>query len=37
MSKQGRDLARTQRAAAIRAAQARKERNRRVGLVGGGV
>jgi protein-disulfide isomerase len=35
MSKQSRDQSRTQRAAAIRAAQARKERNRRVGLVVG--
>jgi flagellar basal body-associated protein FliL len=35
MSKQGRDLARTERAAAIRAAQARQERNRRIALIGG--
>jgi protein-disulfide isomerase len=35
MSKQNRDQSRTERAAAIRAAQARKERNRRVGLVVG--
>ena len=35
MSKQSREQGRTQRAAAIRAAQARKERNRRVGLVVG--
>jgi protein-disulfide isomerase len=35
MSKQGRDLARTERAAAIRAAQARNERNRRVVVIGG--
>jgi protein-disulfide isomerase len=35
MSKQSREQSRTQRAAAIRAAQARKERNRRVALVAG--
>jgi protein-disulfide isomerase len=35
MSKQGRELARTQKAAAIRSEQARKERNRRVGLIAG--
>jgi protein-disulfide isomerase len=35
MSKQGRDQNRTERAAAIRAEQARKERNRRVALVVG--
>ena len=35
MSKQGRELARTERAAAVRSAQARKERNRRVGLIAG--
>jgi protein-disulfide isomerase len=35
MSKQSRDQGRTQRAAAIRAAQARKERNRRVALIAG--
>jgi protein-disulfide isomerase len=35
MSKQGRELARTERTAAIRSAQARKERNRRVGLIAG--
>jgi protein-disulfide isomerase len=35
MSKQGRDQNRTQRAAAIRAEQARKERNRRVALIAG--
>ena len=35
MSKQGRELARTERAAAIRSAQARKERNRRVGVIAG--
>jgi protein-disulfide isomerase len=35
MSKQGRDLARTERAAAIRATQARKERNRRIAMIGG--
>jgi protein-disulfide isomerase len=35
MSKQSRDQSRTERAAAIRAAQARKERNRRVALVVG--
>jgi protein-disulfide isomerase len=35
MSKQGRDQSRTQRAAAIRAEQERKERNRRVALVAG--
>jgi protein-disulfide isomerase len=35
MSKQNREQGRTQRAAAIRAAQARKERNRRVALVAG--
>ena len=35
MSKQSRDQSRTQRAAAIRAEQARKERNRRVALVVG--
>ncbi len=35
MSKQGREQNRTQRAAAIRAEQARKERNRRVALIAG--
>ena len=35
MSKQSREQSRTQRAAAIRAAQARKERNRRVALIVG--
>jgi len=35
MSKQGRELNRIQKAAAIRAEQERKERNRRVGLVAG--
>lgn len=35
MSKQSREQGRTERAAAIRAAQARKERNRRVGLIAG--
>ena len=35
MSKQSRDQRRTERAAAVRAAQARKERNRRVALVAG--
>lgn len=35
MSKQRREQGRTERAAAVRAAQARKERNRRVGLVAG--
>jgi protein-disulfide isomerase len=35
MSKQGRELARTERAAAIRADQARKERNKRVALIAG--
>lgn len=35
MSKQGRDQNRTERAAAVRAEQARKERNRRVALVAG--
>jgi len=35
MSKQSRDQSRTQRAAAIRAAQARQERNRRVALIVG--
>jgi protein-disulfide isomerase len=35
MSKQGREQNRTQKAAAIRAEQERKERNRRVGLVAG--
>jgi protein-disulfide isomerase len=35
MSKQSREQSRTERAAAIRATQARKERNRRVGLVVG--
>ena len=35
MSKQSRELARSERAAAIRAEQARKERNRRVALIGG--
>jgi protein-disulfide isomerase len=35
MSKQSREQGRTERAAAIRAAQARNERNRRVGLIAG--
>jgi protein-disulfide isomerase len=35
MSKQGRELARTEKAAAIRSEQARKERNRRVGMIAG--
>jgi protein-disulfide isomerase len=35
MSKQSREQSRTERAAAIRAAQARKERNRRIALVAG--
>ena len=35
MSKQNRDQSRTERAAAVRATQARKERNRRVALVAG--
>jgi protein-disulfide isomerase len=35
MSKQNRDLGRTDRAAAIRAVQARKERNRRIALIAG--
>jgi protein-disulfide isomerase len=35
MPKQGRELARSEKAAAIRADQARKERNRKVGLVAG--
>lgn len=35
MSKQSRELARTERAAAVRAEQARKERNRKVALIGG--
>ena len=35
MSKQGRELVRSEKAAAIRADQARRERNRKVGLVGG--
>jgi protein-disulfide isomerase len=35
MSKQNRDASRTERAAVIRAAQARKERNRRIALIAG--
>ena len=35
MSKQNRDLGRTERAAVIRAEQARKERNRRIALIAG--
>ena len=35
MSKQNRDASRTERAAVIRAEQARKERNRRIGIVAG--
>ncbi|MBW8750103.1 MAG: thioredoxin domain-containing protein [Propionibacteriales bacterium] len=35
MSKQARDLARTEKAAAIRADQARKERNKRVAMIAG--
>ena len=35
MSKQNRDASRTERAAVIRVEQARKERNRRIGIVAG--